>query len=173
MGLNQLGFRRVDHASWTVAQIDPVIDFYSRVFGARILYQMGPVDARDIPLDEHGQDWTKAHLGVADGRLSLAMLAFPDGFKVELFQYERPTSDTAAPLLPNHVGSHHLGIEVDDLEAATAVLLEHGCRVMERIQIDDGPTAGSRYRYLLDPWNNIFELAEHGHPIQSSAGAQA
>jgi glyoxylase I family protein len=172
MGLNQLGFRRVDHASWTVAQIAPVLDFYSKVFGARTLYQMGPVDAGDIPLDEQGRDWTDAHLGVKNGRLSLAMLEFPDGFKVELFQYERPTSDTAAPLLPNHVGSHHLGIEVDDLDAATAFLLENGCRVMERIAMDDGPTAGSRYRYLFDPWNNIFELAEHGQNRQSSAGAQ-
>jgi len=173
MALNTLGFRRVDHASWTVARIAPVIEFYAKVFGAEVLYRMGPVDAAEIPLDDQGRDWTEAHLGVKGGRLSLAMLRFPDGFKVELFEYEQPHSDTELPLRPNHVGSHHLGIEVDDLETATAVLLGNGCTVMKRIEMADGPTAGSRYRYLFDPWHNIFELAEHSHTRQHREGNEA
>lgn len=156
-----ISFRRIDHVSWTVAELEPVIDFYRRVFGVTPLYALGPLDAADIPRDAQGRDWTEAHLGVPDAQLRLAMLQFPDGFRLELFEYRRPLGSSSAPLPSNHVGSHHLGIEVDDLEASAAVLLENGCSVMERIALDDGPTAGSAFRYFRDPWGNIFELCQH------------
>lgn len=156
-----ISFRRIDHASWTVAQLEPVIDFYTRVFGCSSVYAMGPLDAADIPLDEQGRDWTEKHLGIAGGRIRLAMLQFPDGFKVELFEYQKPLGTSTAPLASNNIGSHHLGIEVDDLEQAASVLLENGCTVHERIALDAGPTAGSTFRYFRDPWDNIFELCQH------------
>lgn len=160
MSLSLIGFRRVDHASWTVAELEPVIAFYTQVFGARLLYQMGPLDAQQMPRDAAGRDWTDTHLGIAMARFSLAMLEFADGFKVELFHYERPASETEAPLSSNQVGSHHLGIEVENLEEAAHVLIAHGCTVLERIEMDSGPTAGSSFRYFQDPWKNIFELVE-------------
>jgi len=156
-----ISFRRIDHVSWTVAALEPVIDFYRRVFGVTPVYAMGPLDAADIPRDEQGRDWTDRHLGIPGARIRLAMLQFPDGFQLELFEYEKPRGDTVAPLASNHVGSHHLGIEVDDLEQAAAVLLDNGCTVHERIELDSGPTAGSRFRYFNDPWGNIFELCQH------------
>lgn len=160
MSLSPIGFRRVDHASWTVAELEPVIDFYVKVFGARLLYQMGPMDAEQMPRDDAGRDWTDTHLGVTMARFSLAMLELGDGFKVELFQYERPEGSNFVPLSSENVGSHHLGIQVDDLEVAAAVLQAHGCTVLERIEMDSGPTAGSSFRYFQDPWKNIFELVE-------------
>ena len=156
-----ISFRRIDHASWTVAQLEPVIDFYTRVFGVTPVYAMGPLDAADIPRDEEGRDWTDKHLGIPGARIRLAMLQFPDGFKLELFEYQKPLGASSAPLPGNHVGSHHLGIEVDDLEQAAGVLLENGCTVLERIELDSGPTAGSSFRYFRDPWSNIFELCQH------------
>ncbi|MEW7850741.1 VOC family protein [Massilia aurea] len=156
-----ISFRRIDHVSWTVAAIEPVVEFYSRVFGVTPLYAMGPLDAADIPRDAQGRDWTEAHLGVPGGRLSLAMLQFPDGFRLELFEYGKPAGASTAPLPCNEIGSHHLGIEVDDLEQAASVLLENGCTVYERIALDEGPTAGSSFRYFRDPWGNIFELCQH------------
>lgn len=160
MSMSLIGFRRVDHASWTVAQLEPVIDFYVKVFGARLLYQMGPLDAVHMPRDSAGRDWTDTHLGVAMARFSLAMLELGDGFKIELFEYEQPTGFNKAPLSSENVGSHHLGIQVEDLEVAAAVLQAHGCTVLERIEMDSGPTLGSRFRYFQDPWKNIFELVE-------------
>jgi len=155
-----LGFRRIDHASWTVAEFDPVIDFYCKVFGAEVLYRMGPIDVADIPRDEQGRDWSTSHLDVENACFSLAMLAFADGFKLELFHYERPASERDIPLPSNHVGSHHLGVQVDDLEQAAAFLIQHGCRVFDKIEMEEGPTVGSRFRYLKDPWQNILELCE-------------
>lgn len=155
-----LGFRRIDHASWTVAELDPVITFYCEVFGAQLLYRMGPIDVADIPRDEQGRDWSTLHLDVPDARFSLAMLAFPDGFKLELFHYERPQGESNIALPSNQVGSHHLGIQVDDLEQAASFLSERGCQVFEKIEMQEGPTVGSRFRYLKDPWQNILELCE-------------
>ena len=72
---NPLGIRRIDHVAWTVPDLNAVIDFYQRVIGAQLLYQLGPIDARDIPSDADGRDWTEAHVAVKDGRLSLALLS--------------------------------------------------------------------------------------------------
>lgn len=165
MSSNPLGIRRIDHVSWTVADLDPVVAFYQRVFGAQVLYTVGPVDAVDIPRQPDGRDWTEAHVGIANARLMLVMLGLPGGIRLELFAYERPASVTHAPVRSNHVGSHHLGIEVDDIEAAAALLRENGCTVFERIAFSEGPTAGSQYRYFLDPWQNILELVVHGQPV--------
>ncbi|CAN5513708.1 hypothetical protein BH11PSE9_BH11PSE9_07310 [soil metagenome] len=161
MSLNPLGIRRIDHVSWTVAELDPVIAFYERVFGATILYRIGPIDAADIPRGPDGRDWTEAHVGIAGARLELVLMVLPGGARIELFAYSKPAGLMAAPVPSNHVGSHHLGLEVDDIDAAAAFLKANGCTVFERIAFDDGPTAGSQFQYFLDPWKNIFELVVH------------
>ncbi|KFK95697.1 MULTISPECIES: VOC family protein [unclassified Serratia (in: enterobacteria)] len=156
-----LNIRKVEHVSWTVAKLEPVIDFYVEIFGARILYQIGPLDSTHMPRDAAGRDWTSAHLGIAMARFSLAMLEFPGGFKVELFHYAPQPGANQEPLSSGQVGSHHLGLEVDNLEIATAFLAARGCTMLDCIAMDSGPTVGSRFCYFQDPWKNIFELVEH------------
>jgi len=51
---NPLGIRRADHVGWTVAQLGEAIVFYQRVFGAQLLYRLGPIDAADIPREANG-----------------------------------------------------------------------------------------------------------------------
>lgn len=165
MNTNPLGIRRIDHVAWTVAELEPVIAFYQRVFGAQILYRIGPVDAAELPREADGRDWTEAHVGVVGARLELVLLGLPGTIKLELFAYARPASDTTAPVRSNHIGSHHLGIEVEDMEAAAQLLRDNGCTVFERIAFSAGPTAGSQYQYFLDPWQNILELVVHGRPF--------
>ena len=103
-------------------------------------------------------------MAVPDGRLSLALLALPGGGKLELFEYERPASGTRTPLRSNHVGSHHLGFEVEDMDAAAQWLVDNGCTAQKRIAFAEGPTAGSQFQYFLDPWENIVELVVHNQP---------
>ena len=156
---NPLGIQRLDHVSWTVAAVEPVVWFYERVFGAVVLYTVGPVDAADMPLEGDGRDWTHAHLGVPRARLQFVVLGLPGNIKLELFAFEAPASSTEQPLPNNCVGSSHLGLEVDDLEAAAEHLRNNGCAVFERIDSPpDSATAGWSYRYARDPWNNILEL---------------
>jgi len=151
---NPLGIRRADHLGWTVADLDPVIDFYQRVFGAQVLVRLGPMDAADLAREPDGRDWTQAHVGVAGAQLELALLQLPCDLKLELLRYAKPGSSTTAPLRSNHIGSNHLGLEVEDMDAAAQWLRDHGCTVMERI-------AGVQYQYAFDPWGNILELVSH------------
>ncbi|KAB7578546.1 VOC family protein, partial [Verminephrobacter sp. Larva24] len=74
MNTNPLGIRRLDHVAWSVAQMEPVIAFYQRVFGAQVLYRIGPVDAAQLPRQADGRDWTEAHLSIAGARLDLVLL---------------------------------------------------------------------------------------------------
>lgn len=158
---NPLGMERVHHVSWTVADIDAVVDFYGRVLGARILYRHDAIDAAQLPREPDGRDWTESHLGIPDASLRLAMLELPDGCALELFEYLRPAGKTSAPPAGNHIGGHHLGIQVRSIEAASRVLLDNGCSVLQEIIPPDD--ASIRFRYFTDPWKNIFELVELSH----------
>src|SRR6218665_354893 len=162
MNTNPLGIRRLDHVAWSVAHMEPVIAFYQRVFGAQVLYRIGPAAPAQLPRQADGRDWTEAHLSIAGARLDLVLLGLPGGIRLELFRYAEPARAPSAPLPRNHVGSHHLGIEVDDMAAAAGWLGDNGCTVLERIAFADGPAAGSQFQYFLDPWRNILELVVHG-----------
>lgn len=161
---NPLGISRIDHVSWTVEKLTPVIEYYERVFGAQVLYRLGPMDGARLPQAADGRDWTEAHLGVRGARLELAMLALPGGARIEIFEYEQTSDPVGDPAPTNRVGSYHLSIEVRDLDQAAQVLRDNGCTVFDRIALSDGPTSDSQFQRFLDPWNNIFELASHARP---------
>jgi glyoxylase I family protein len=148
--------------SLTTADLDEAVDFYTRVFGAEVDYRMGPFDAAEIPKMEDGRDWTAAHINVPGARLKIAMLKLPDGMGMELFEYEKP--EDARKSLPRNcdVGSRHLCIEVEDLDASVEYLGKHGCTPMAgSIDMLEGPCPPSRSWYVLDPFGNQLELVEY------------
>ena len=155
-----LDYQCIDHVAWTVPDLDAALAWYSKVLGAKLLYRLGPVDARELPSSPDGRDWTESHLGVPDARLSLAVLELGDGAKLELFQYERPTSPTDTVPPPHQRGGHHIGLRVPDIAAAATLLAAQGCEMKSVIAFDEGPTAGVKFQYFLDPWGNTFELVE-------------
>jgi len=159
MASNPLGIRGPDHLSWTVAEVEPMVEFYGRVFGAEVLYQVGPIMTTELPAEADGRGWSAARLGVPDAHLKFVMLRLPGNIRIELFRFEAPESATQKPLSNSNIGASHIGIEVDDLEAAADHLRANGCTVFERIDSQpDSATAGISYRYFRDPWDNIFEL---------------
>ena len=159
MTANPLHIRGADHFSWTVAEVEPVSAFYQRVLGAQFLYGVGPVDAAEMPRDPDGRDWTAAHLGVPGARLQFVVLLLPGNIRLEIVQFAAPAGKATAPLPNNEIGASHMGIEVEDIEAAATYLNANGCKVFERIDSPPGSaTEGTSYRYVRDPWNNILEL---------------
>lgn len=153
-------FIGVDHVSWTVPDLDAAVRFYVEVFGAKEIYRMGPMDCTDIPLDGQGRDWLERHVNVRGARLSMAMLRLAPNLNFELFQYDKP-SDRATTLPRNcDRGGHHIAIKVDDVDNASAYLRSHGCQVFEAIVTQDGPFAGLKNVYFLDPWGHQLELVE-------------
>ncbi|MDR6708645.1 MULTISPECIES: VOC family protein [unclassified Novosphingobium] len=149
-----------DHVSWTVADAEAVARFYIDVFGASELFRMGPIDAADIPPMPDGRDWMAAHVNVPGARLTLIMLRLTETLNFQLVQYDKP--DDRSPALPRNcdAGGHHLGLRVDDVPAAAAYLAAHGCTAMEIIEISEGPLAGKKNLYLLDPWGHQLEIVD-------------
>ena len=160
--MNPISFKRIDHVSLTVQDLDAAIDFYTRIFGAELAYRMGPFDAAEIPLMDDGRDWTAAHINVPGARLEIGMLKMPGGLGMELFQYEAPADARKTPPRNCDVGARHLCIEVEDLDAAIAYLADNGCTAMAgSIDMLEGPCPPSRSWYVIDPFGNQLELVEY------------
>lgn len=156
------GLSHVDHVGLTVPDLDAAVAFYCDAFGGTELYRLGPFDAADLPRMEDGRDWTEAHVNVAGARLTIAMLHIAPNLMLELFRYEKPADARTEPPRNCDFGGHHIAFKVDDLEAAKSYLAEKGCRVMAGpIVMDDGPCAGLKVNYVLDPWGNQLELVQY------------
>jgi catechol 2,3-dioxygenase-like lactoylglutathione lyase family enzyme len=162
MKITTLGFRRLDHSSMTVRNMDSAVRFYTEVLGAKVLYQMGPFDSREIPKQPDGSDWTDAHVNVPDAKLKITMLALGNDAKLELFEYARPSSAREMPPRNSDIGAAHLCLEVGDIKQAVDHLTAHGCQAMAGpITMNDGPCPASHSWYVKDPFGNQLELVEY------------
>jgi glyoxylase I family protein len=153
-------FLAVDHVSRTVPDLQAAIAFYTDAVGASVLFQVGPIDAADIPAGPDGKDWMEAHVGVKGAKLTLAMLQLAPNLKVQLVQYDKPSD--RKQIMPRNcdLGGHHVALLVEDVEAAAAWLAQKGCTVLETIAMDAGPLAGKKNVYVSDPWGQQFELVD-------------
>ncbi|RBP53566.1 VOC family protein [Arenicella xantha] len=155
-------FRKADHVSLTVENIDAAIKFYTEVMGATLSYQMGPFDAAEIPRMEDGRDWTEAHVNVVDARLNIAMLQLCDNLGMELFQYDRPADAKSTPPRNCDVGCRHICLEVDDVTAAIDHLVANGCTAQAGpIVSEGGPAPDSLSWYVQDPFGHQMELVQY------------
>ena len=155
------GLEGLDHVGLTVPDLDEAVAFYCNLLEATEIFRLGPFDAREIPGDGV-QDWSLAHVNVADARFTLAMLQLASGGKVELFQYDRPDDRRLEPPRNCDLGGHHIAFKVTNLDDAITRGTELGLRFMAGpISIEEGPAAGQRIIYVLDPWGNQLELVEY------------
>lgn len=150
----------VDHVSRTVPDLDQALGFYCGVLGATELYRMGPMDAADMPKASGGRDWMLAHVGVEGARLTLAMIVFGDGSRVQLVQYDKPSDKIDSTPRNCDLGGHHIALRVDDVLAAASWLADRGCTPCDVIEINEGPLAGKKNLYLLDPFGLQLELVD-------------
>lgn len=156
------GFLNVDHVGITVPDLESAVSFYRNVFGAVELYRLGPFDAAQLPSMPDGRDWSAAHVNVAGAKFHFAMLQMGPGLMLELFQYDRPLDRTLHPPRNCDLGGHHLALKVKDLEKAIDFLKQQREVVVMAgpIEVSEGPCAGLRVIYFLDPWGNQLELVE-------------
>jgi catechol 2,3-dioxygenase-like lactoylglutathione lyase family enzyme len=145
----------VDHAAYTVPDLDEAVRFFVEILGAQELYrsQRGP-DASFMP----------ANFDVpADAALELAMLRLPPNLNIELFQWQTADQRTEHPRHSDR-GGHHLCFVVDDVDAAVAHLRRvPGVRILgDRKEVGgDSPTvAGNRWIYFVTPWGLLMELVD-------------
>ncbi len=166
------GFQRLDHAAITVPDLDAAVRFYADAIGFAELYRIGPFDAAQLPRTADGRDWTAAHVNVPAASLTIAMLQLGPNVMLELFQYDRPADRGRTPPRNCDAGGHHLALKVDDIEAAARHLAAHGCRLMDGpVHLTEGPSAGLRFRYVLDPFGNQLELVQYERQAFMDRGA--
>lgn len=159
------GLSHVDHVAVTVPDLDAAVRFYSEVIGGTELYRLGPFDAAEIPRMPDGRDWTEAHVNVAGARLTIAMLQLGPNFMLELFRYEKLEDAHTSPPRNCDLDGHHMAFKVEDMDAAIGYLKARVVRVMAGpIVLDQGPCAGTRVIYFLDPRGNQLELVEYDSP---------
>ena len=101
------------------------------------------------------------------------MLALPGGARIEIFAYDQPASHATRPAPSHQIGSYHLGIEVQDLEAAAQILQDNGCTLFDRIAFSEGPTAGSRFQRFSTPGRTSSSFPSIPGPIETRPSTPA
>ena len=140
-----------DHTGITVSNLERSLAFWHDVLGFELshtAHQTGEL-AREIT-------------GVAGAEIKLAVLRAPGGHKIELLEYVAPPDRKKdVDLRPCDVGSVHVALLVDNLEAVLEGISACGWRAAGKPQIlQSGPNAGKRVVYVRDPDGTTIEFME-------------
>jgi len=146
--------RNVDHAGYTVPNLEEAIAFFTQVLGCELLYQAGPYQ-------EPEPNWMEAHLGASpNGEVRLAVLRCGPVNNIELVEFKAPDQTTSPPKVSD-AGGRHLAFYVDDMDAAIAYLkAQTDVKVLQPIvhPPDEGEEAGILCTYFVTPWGMHMEL---------------
>ena len=140
-----------DHTGITVSNLEQSLAFWHDLVGFELshtAHQTGEL-AREIT-------------GVAGAELKLAVLKAPGGHKIELLEYLGPPDRTKhADLRPCDVGSVHVALTVNDLDAVLQRIAASGWKTAGKPQtLQSGPNAGKRVVYVRDPDGTTIEFME-------------
>ena len=139
-----------DHTGFTVANLERSLAFWRDVLGFELshtAHQTGEL-AREIT-------------GVAGAEIKLAVLKAPGGHKIELLEYLAPSDRKHVDLRPCDVGSVHVALFVDDLDAVLNAIAASGWKAAGKPQtLKTGPNAGKRVVYVRDPDGTTIEFMQ-------------
>ncbi|MBS1895683.1 MAG: VOC family protein [Actinobacteria bacterium] len=136
------------HASLAVSDLEASTRFYS-------LLGFTPGEAGSFICDG---DWMSTMTGYPNVELRIAWLEMT-GMTLELIEYARPDDGNPKPPVPKDVGSAHIGLVVDDLDAEYARLSAAG--VAFRSEPVSPPASfgmDGKAVYAIDPDGNNVEL---------------
>lgn len=147
------GFRilAADHTGITVSNLERSLAFWRDVLGfepSHTAHQSGEM-AREIT-------------GVVGAEIKLAVVKVPGGHKIELLEYLAPSDRKRhVDLQPSDVGSVHVALIVDDLEAILRAINASGWKAAGKPQtLQSGPNAGKRVVYVRDPDGTTIEFMQ-------------
>ena len=162
--------RGIDHAGLTVPDIEAATRFLSDAFGAVTLYDVLPADGPDM-----SGDGPEAELGISPGTriVHMRLVRIGDGPSLELFRMEE--CDQADPARLQDWGLTHIGLYVDDIDAACSAFERAGGTLL------DGPHPlannedrdGNAGIYGRAPWGTLIELLTYPGGIAYPADGQA
>jgi len=149
--MNSASFRIIaaDHTGITVSNLERSLAFWRDVLGFELSHrphQTGKL-ASEIT-------------GVPGAEISIAVLKAP-GHKIELLEYLAPADKKRVDLRPCDVGSMHVALTVDDLDAVLEKIAASGWKAAGEPQtLQAGPNAGKRVVYVRDPDGTIIEFMQ-------------
>src|SRR5947199_9432052 len=139
-----------DHTGITVSNLERSLAFWRDVLGlefSHTAHQKG----------ELAQEIT----GVEGAEIKLAVLRAPGGHKIELLEYLAPADRKCANPRPCDVGSVHVALLVEDLEAVLARTAASGWKAAGKPQtLPTGPKGGKRVVCVRDPGGPTIELVQ-------------
>lgn len=136
----------IRHVGLVVADLDGMIDFYSRVFGFRLV-------SRAL---ETG-NYIETLVGLPDVRLEWAKLADAQGLLLELLRYHsHPVAPTVSPV--QQLGCSHMALTLDDIHRTMRLLETHGGRGGP---IQQNPEKTVLVAYARDREGILLELVQN------------
>jgi glyoxylase I family protein len=145
-----------DHTGITVSNLERSLAFWRDVLGFELSHRV----------DQTGELAAEI-TGVPGAEISLAVLKAPGGHKIELLQYLAPANRRQhVELRPCDVGSVHIALTVDNLDAVLEKIVASGWKTGRKPQtLTTGPNAGKRVIYVRDSDGTTIEFMQP--PAQS------
>ena len=145
----------IDHTGFTVANIERSLVFWRDALGFELSHRA-----------HHKGDLACEVTGVPGAEISIAVLK-GYGHKIELLEYHAPPDRKRANLRPCDVGSVHVALLVDNLDAVLSAIAGSGWKTAGKPQtLKSGPNAGKRVIYVRDLDGTTIEFMQP--PLQSS-----
>jgi catechol 2,3-dioxygenase-like lactoylglutathione lyase family enzyme len=144
-----------DHTGITVSNLDRSVAFWRDVLGFELSHRA-----------HHTGELASEVTGVPGAEISIAVLK-GYGHKIELLEYNAPPDRKHVDLRACDVGSVHVALLVDDLDAVLSTIAASGWKAVGKPQtLKSGPNAGKRVVYVRDPDGTTIEFMQP--PPQSS-----
>jgi catechol 2,3-dioxygenase-like lactoylglutathione lyase family enzyme len=139
-----------DHTGITVTNLERSLVFWRDVLGFELSHRAHQKGAM-------AQEIT----GVAGAEIMLAVFKTPGGHKIELLEYLAPPDRKHLEVRPCDVGSVHVALTVDDLDAVLSAIAASGWQAAGKPQtLTSGPNAGRRVIYVRDPDGTTIEFMQ-------------
>ena len=139
-----------DHTGITVMNLDRSLAFWRDVLGFELSHRAHQTG-----------DLAAEITGVIGAEILIAVLKTPTGHKIELLEYLAPADRSHVDPKPCDVGSVHVALTVDDLDAVLSAIAPFGWKAAGTPQmLGSGPNAGKRVIYVRDADGTTIELMQ-------------
>ena len=144
-----IAIRDIDHVVYRVVDLEKVAAFWRDVLGFKLSHrphQTGKLAAEVT--------------GVPGAEISIAVLR-GYGHKIELLEYSAPADQKRLIPRPCDIGSVHVALLVDNLDAVLDIIAKSGWQAAGQPQtLTAGPNAGKRVVYVRDPDGTTIEFMQ-------------
>lgn len=139
----------VDHTGFTVANVERSLAFWRDALGFQLSHRA-----------HHTGDLASKVTGVSGAEILIAVLQAP-GHRIELLEYLAPTERKHFRARACDVGSAHIALLVEELDAVVRRIVAGGGELVGEAQtLSSGPNAGRRVVYLRAPDGITIELMQ-------------